>query len=59
MPAMVRISDDLPAPLAPTIATISPLRHLERHRGQRLRVAVVEIEVLDLDSTQTSVSSPR
>ena len=31
MPAMVRISEVLPAPLAPTMATISPCRHLERH----------------------------
>jgi hypothetical protein len=30
MPAMVRMSEVLPAPLAPTMATISPLRHFER-----------------------------
>ena len=58
MPAMARISEDLPAPLAPTMATISPLRHFERDVGERLRVAVVEIEVLDREH-QTSVSSPR
>ena len=43
----VRMSEDLPAPLAPTMATISPCADLERDVGERLRVAVVEIEVLD------------
>ena len=45
MPAIVRMSDDLPAPFAPTMATISPCGDLERHAVERLRVAVVEIEV--------------
>ena len=47
MPAMVRISEVLPAPLAPTMATIAPCGDLERHAGERLRVAVEEVEVLD------------
>ena len=47
MPAMARISDDLPAPFAPMMATISPSADVEAHVGQRLRVAVEEIEVLD------------
>ena len=47
MPAMVRISEVLPAPLAPTMATIAPSSDLERDAVERLRVAVEHVEVLD------------
>ena len=57
MPAMARISEDLPAPLAPTMATISPFGDLQRDVGERLRVAVVEIEVFDSRSIRPR--SPR
>ena len=48
MPWMARISELLPAPLAPTMATISPAAISSDDAGQRLGVAVVEVEAVDL-----------
>ena len=45
MPAMVRMSEDLPAPFAPTMATISPLPTSSADAGERLGVAVIQIEI--------------
>ena len=61
MPAMVRMSDDLPAPFAPTMATISPCGTSSETPVERLRVAVVEVEVRGHVEHQTSspASSPR
>ena len=58
MPAMVRIREDLPAPLAPMMATIWPFGTSRETSAEGLGVAVVQIEVLDGEH-QTSVSSPR
>ena len=41
---MARMSEDLPAPFAPTSATSSAARDLQRDAGERLRVAVEQIE---------------
>ena len=49
MPWMARISELLPAPLAPTMATISPAAISSDTSVQRLGVAVVEVEALDLE----------
>ena len=57
MPAMVRIRLDLPAPLAPTMATSSPSRADNRDAVERLRVAVEEIEIVDREDH--TASSPR
>ena len=58
MPAMVRISEVLPAPLAPTIATIDPSRDLERDAVERLGVAMEDVEGLDREH-QPIASAPR
>ncbi len=58
MPAMVRISDVLPAPLAPTMATIVALPDLQRYAVERLRIAVENIEI-DHAQHQASASAPR
>ncbi len=58
MPAMVRMSEVLPAPLAPTMATIAPSRDLERDAVERLGVAVKDVEVLDAQH-QPTASAPR
>ena len=47
MPAMVRISDVLPAPFAPTTATIVSLGDVEGNALERLRVAIKQVELLD------------
>ena len=57
MPAMVRISVVLPAPLAPTMATIAPSVDVERDAVERLGVAVEHIEVLDCE--HHTASAPR
>ena len=57
MPAMVRISVVLPAPLAPTMATIAPSGDLERHAVERADVAVEHFEVLD--GEHHTASAPR
>ena len=49
MPAMVRMSEVLPAPLAPTMATMAPCSISKRDAVERLRVAVKHVEVLDLE----------
>ena len=57
MPAMVRIRLDLPAPLAPMMATSSPASDRQRHVVERLRVAVEDVELFDLE--HHNASSPR
>ena len=57
MPAMVRIRLDLPAPLAPTMATSSPSAADSETRVERLGVAVEEVQLLDLEDH--TASSPR
>ena len=58
MPAMVRISEVLPAPLAPTMATIAPSLDLQRDAVERLGVAVEHVEVFDLQH-HAIASAPR
>jgi hypothetical protein len=54
---MVRMSVVLPAPLAPTIATMAPFRHFQRHAVERADVAVGDFEVFD--GEHYTASTPR
>ena len=47
----------LPAPLAPTMATIAPSSIVERHAVERLDVAVEHVEIFD--AQHQTVSAPR
>ena len=61
MPAIERMSDDLPAPFAPDERDQLAGGHLERHARERLRVAVVEIEIANRqhqDPGPSRASSP-
>ena len=58
MPPMVRISDVLPAPLAPTMATIAPCATSSDTLVERLRVAIKHIEGFD-GQHQPTASVPR
>ena len=56
MPASARISVVLPAPLAPTMATIAPSSMSSDTRVERLDVAVEHIEVFDAQHHRSSSS---
>ena len=56
---MARRIEDLPAPLAPISATVSPSADLERHALQRIDVIVVEFNIVKFEQRIHGLQSDR